>query len=60
LGSATRNIVPGSTCITFPINSIDSSLATARGKWLAVNAIRAGQNQILFAQKSSGHPPPIR
>jgi hypothetical protein len=26
-------------------------LATARGKWLAVNAILAGQNQIHFVQK---------
>jgi hypothetical protein len=29
-GSATRNMVPGSTCFTFPINSIGSSLATVR------------------------------
>jgi hypothetical protein len=28
LGSATRNIVPGSTWVTFPLNSIGSSLAT--------------------------------
>ena len=28
LGNATRNIVPGSTCVTEPVNSIGSSLAT--------------------------------
>src|ERR1700677_2241952 len=28
LGSATRNMVPGNTCVTVPSNSIGSSLAT--------------------------------
>lgn len=27
-GNATRNIVPGKTCVTVPVNSIGSSLAT--------------------------------
>src|SRR5208282_6078374 len=27
-GRATRNIVPGSTCVTVPVNSIGSSVAT--------------------------------
>jgi hypothetical protein len=32
LGKATRNIVPGSTCVTDPVNSIGSSLATAKSR----------------------------
>ena len=30
LGRATRNIVPGSTCVTVPMSSIGSSFATCR------------------------------
>jgi hypothetical protein len=44
-------MVPGSTCITFPISSIGSYLAMALEKWSAVYAIRARQNQIFPAEK---------
>ena len=47
LGRATRNIVPGSTCVTEPVNSIGSSFGTPA--YLDLNTLRCSNQPYSLA-----------